>query len=65
MAIKQQTHTWNTLRKLLYGQSPLKPTMLLKYLDDTFVFWPNSEDMQIHGSCGINKTFIMEKEAEN
>ena len=47
----------------------LKPTIWLKYVDDTFILWPHQEDVQIlldHvNSVRPSIQFTMEKESNN
>lgn len=51
------------------GSAPLKPTMWLRYVDDTFVLWPHQEDVQVlleHvNTIRPSIQFTMEKERDN
>ena len=55
--------------KLALGTAPLKPSMWLRYVDDTFVLWPHPEDPQSlldHvNSIRTPIQFTMEKESDN
>ena len=33
--------------EMALGSTPLKPSMWLRYVDDTFILWPHQEDVQI------------------
>ena len=33
--------------EMALGSTSLKPSMWLRYVDDTFILWPHQEDVQI------------------
>ena len=55
--------------EMALGSTSLKPTMWLRYVDDTFILWPHQEDVQIlfdHvNSFRPSIQFTMEKEQDN
>ena len=55
--------------EMALGSTSLKPSMWLRYVDDTFILWPHQEDVQIlldHvNSIRISIQFTMEKEQDN
>ena len=55
--------------EMALGSTSLKPSMWLRYIDDTFILWPHQEDVQIlldHvNSIRPSIQFTMEKEQDN
>ena len=55
--------------EMALGSTSLKPSMWLRYVDDTFILWPHQEDVQIlldHvNSIWPSIQFTMEKEQDN
>ena len=55
--------------EMALGSTSLKPSMWLRYVDDTFILWPHQEDVQIlldHvNSVRPSIQFTMEKEQDN
>ena len=55
--------------EMALGSTPLKPSMWLRYVDDTFILWPHQEDVQVlmdHvNSIRPSIQFTMEKEQDN
>ena len=55
--------------EMALGSTSLKPSMWLRYVDDTFILWPHQEDVQIlldHvNSIRPSIPFTMEKEQDN
>ena len=55
--------------EMALGCTSLKPSMWLRYVDDTFIFWPHQEDVQTlldHvNSIRPSIQFTMEKEQDN
>ena len=55
--------------EMALGSTSLKPSMWLRYVDDTFILWPHQEDVQTlldHvNSIQPSIQFIMEKEQDN
>ena len=55
--------------EMALGSTSLKPSMWLRYVDDTFILWPHQEDVQIlldHvNSIRPSIQFTMEKEQDN
>ena len=55
--------------EMALGSTSLKPSMWLRYVDDTFILWPHQEDVQTlldHvNSIWPSIKFIMEKEQDN
>ena len=51
------------------NSAPLRPTMWLRYVDDTFILWPHQEDVQVlleHvNTIRPSIQFTMEKEKDN
>ena len=51
------------------NSAPLRPTMWLRYVDDTFILWPHQEDIQVlleHvNTIRPSIQFTMEKEKDN
>ena len=51
------------------GSTSLKPSMWLRYVDDTFILWPHQKDIQIlldhMNSIRPSLQFTMEKEQDN
>ena len=56
-------------KEMALGSTSLKPSMWLRYVDDTFILWPHQEDVQIlldHvNSIWPSIQFTMEKEQDN
>ncbi len=54
--------------EMALGSTSLKPSMWLRYVDDTFILWPHQEDVQIlldHvNSIRPSVQFTMEKEQD-
>ena len=54
--------------EMALGSTSLKPSMWLRYVDDTFILWPHQEDVQIlldhMNSIRPSIQFTMEKEQE-
>ena len=57
------------IEEMALGSTSLKPSMWLRYVDDTFILWPHQEDVQIlldHvNSIRTSIQFTMEKEQDN
>ena len=55
--------------EMALGSTSIKPSMWLRYVDDTFILWPHKEDVQIlldHvNSIRPSIQFTMEKEQDN
>ena len=55
--------------EMTLGSTSLKPSIRLRYVDDTFILWPHQEDVQIlldHvNSIQPYIQFTMEKEQDN
>ena len=55
--------------EMALGSTSLKPSMWLRYIDDTFLLWPHQEDVQIlfdhMNSIRPSIQFTMEKEQDN
>ena len=55
--------------EMALGSTSLRPSMWLRYVDDTFILWPNQEDVQIllnHvNSIRPSIQFTLEKEQDN
>ena len=55
--------------EMAFGSTSLKPSIWLRYVDDTFILWPHQEDVQIlldHvNSIWPSIQFTMEKEQDN
>ena len=55
--------------EMALGSTSLKPSMRLRYVNDTFILWPHQEDVQIlldhENSIQPSKQFTMEKELDN
>ena len=55
--------------EMALGSTSLKPSMWLRYVDDTFILWPHQEDVQIlldhANSIWPSIQFTMEKEQDN
>ena len=55
--------------EMALGSTSLKPSMWLRYIDDTFILWPHQEDVQIlldHvNSIWPSIQFTMDKEQDN
>ena len=55
--------------EMALGSTSLKPSMWLRYVDDTFILWPHQEDVQISldhvSSVRPSIHFTMEKEQDN
>ena len=56
-------------KEMALGYTSLKPSMWLRYVDDTFILWPHQEDVQTlldHvNSIQLSIQFMMEKEQDN
>ena len=56
-------------KEMTLGSTSLKPSMWLRYIDDTFILWPHQEDVQIlldHvNSIQPSIQFSMEKKQDN
>ena len=59
----------NNFEEMALGSTSLKPSMWLRYIDDTFILWPHQENVQIlldHlNSIWPSIQFAMEKEQDN
>ena len=55
--------------EMALGSTSLKPSMWLRYVDDTFILWPHQEDVQISldhvNSIRPSIQFNVEKEQDN
>ena len=55
--------------EMALGSTSLKPSMWLRYIDDTFILWPHQEDVKIlldhANSIRPSIQFTMEKEQDN
>ena len=55
--------------EMALGSTPVKPSMWLRYIDDTFILWPHQEDVKIlmnHvNSIRPSIQFTIEKEQDN
>ena len=60
---------YQSFEEMALGSTSLKPSMWLRYVDDTFILWPHQEDVQIlldHvNSIRPSIQFTMEKEQDN
>ena len=56
-------------KEMTSGSTSLKPSMWLRYIEDTFILWPHQEDVQIlldhMNSIRPSIQFTMEKEQDN
>ena len=56
-------------KEMASGSTSLKPSMWLRYVDDTFILWPHQEDVQtlldLVNSIRPSIQFPMEKEQDN
>lgn len=57
---------WNRKRKMALKFTPLKPSLWLRYKEDTFILWPHQEEVQLvldhFNSIRTLIQFTMEKE---